>query len=121
MLQGMSVFRLVCSVLSPPTGNNLSDSVTLQYLSRSHGLPGKLSAPSSLLQARLASLFGLIFQQAVVSSAPVSTVSRHKLLESSAISLSNYSSPYLAYFERKNSCCGCCCTGRKKVVTQKRS
>lgn len=36
------------------TGNNQSDSITLQYLSQPHDLPGRLSAPSSLL----ASSFG---------------------------------------------------------------
>lgn len=45
--------RMLCPV--PPTGNNLSDSITLQYLSRSHGLPGKHSARSSLPQRRSAS------------------------------------------------------------------
>lgn len=59
----------------PPTGNNLSDSITLQYLSQSHGLPGKQSAPPNLLQCRLASLFGLSrFQEAIASSASVSAV-----------------------------------------------
>lgn len=51
---------MFCPLLfSLPTGNNLCDSITLQYLSQSHGRPERLSAPTSLPQGRMASLFGL--------------------------------------------------------------
>ena len=55
-VQGCMFCRLLFSL---PTGNNLCDSITLQYLSQSHGRPERLSALTSLPLGRMASLFGL--------------------------------------------------------------
>ena len=94
---------MFCPLLfSLPTGNNLHDSITLQYLSQSHGRPERLSAPASLPQGRMASLFGLCF------SASVSTFSSCWISDLSGIYLSNYSSSYLRH--NSNSC------GKSRVI-----
>lgn len=68
MLSLTGMYVLSCSL----TGNNHSDSITLDYLSQSQDLQGN-SAPSGLLQCGLAPHFVLCHFE-VVSSACVSTM-----------------------------------------------
>lgn len=51
-----------------PTGNNLADSISLQHLSQTHDLPGRLSGPSPLPASSCFPAYSFSFYQAAIVS-----------------------------------------------------